>query len=120
MKYFKWETLEYTKRDGTVPVDEFLESLNAKHEAKVLRSISLLTEFGIQLGKPHIDHLEDGIYELRTKFSTNIFRTMMFHWYGNKIVLLHGFVKKTQKTPKSEIDRAKKYRADFIARNGRS
>ncbi|QKY69852.1 type II toxin-antitoxin system RelE/ParE family toxin [Lentibacillus sp. CBA3610] len=66
------------------------------------------------IGKPHVDYLEDDIYELRTKFSTNIFRTLFFHYRDGKLILLHGFTKKQQKTPRKEIIRAKKYRDDFL------
>lgn len=114
MEKLNWETVAYAKFNGEVPIDEFLNSLTPKQEAKVLRSIELLEEFGLGLGGPHIAYLEDGIYELRTKLSTNIFRTTLFHWDGNQIVLLHGFQKKMQKTPPMEIKRAKEYRDDYL------
>lgn len=118
MENYNWETIEYTKENGETPVDEFMDELNTKEEAKVLRSIALLEEFGLIIGMPHVRHLDDGIYELRTKFSSNIFRVTIFHWYKDKIVLLHGFKKKTQKTPPREIKRAKEYREDFLKQKG--
>lgn len=97
MEKLNWETVAYVKNNGEVPVDEFLNSLTPKQEAKVLRSIELLEEFGLGLGGPHIAYLEDGIYELRTILSTNIFRTTLFHWDGTQIVLLRGFQKKKRR-----------------------
>lgn len=113
-----WETIEYIKPNGEVPIVEYLQTLTPKHEAKVLRSIQLLENFGPKIGMPHVRPLEDGIYELRTQFSSNIFRTLFFHWHDNKLVLTHGFTKKTQKTPPQEIERAKQYRDDYLERKG--
>lgn len=114
----KWETQEYVRKNGRSPIRDYLSSLSTRHRVKVLRSIQLLEEFGPDLGMPHVRHLEDGIFELRTQFGNNIFRTIFFHWYENKLVLTHGFTKKTQKTPRSEIEKAKMYRADFLKRKG--
>ena len=63
-----------------------------------------------------------GIYELRIKFANDIARVFYFIYYNQEIVLLHGFVKKTMKIPKKELDRAKRYMNDFVRRseNGKS
>lgn len=114
MKKTQWETVPYIKANGEKPVSIFLDSLYPKEKAKVLRSIQLLEEFGMNLKGPHKDYLDDGIHELRTKLASNIFRVTLFHVEGNKIVLLHGFQKKTQKTPPREIARAKQYRDDYL------
>jgi len=112
----EWDVDFYEKENGEVPVGEFLSSLTFKDRAKVLRSIQLLEEFGIELKGPHCDHLGDGIYELRAKVSSNIQRVLYFHYENGRFILTHGFTKKTQKTPPREIDLAKKYRADFLKR----
>lgn len=114
----KWDTIEYITPNGRVLIEEYLDSLPSKHEAKVIRSICLLQEFGPSIGEPHVKHLTDGIYELRTKFSSNIFRCLFFHWHNNKLVITHGFTKKTEKTPTREIRKAQQYRADFLAQKG--
>lgn len=54
--------------------------------------------------------------ELRAKVGSDISRVMYFFVIGKKAVLTNGFIKKTQKTPKEEIERAKRYRADFLSR----
>ena len=61
-------------------------------------------------------NLEDGIFEIRTKFGSDITRVLYFFVIGRRIILTNGFVKKTQKTPASEIALAKQYRADYLSR----
>ncbi|SDY12912.1 type II toxin-antitoxin system RelE/ParE family toxin [Thermoactinomyces sp. DSM 45892] len=112
----KNQLIPYQKRDGTCPVDEFIDSLNQKDSAKVLRAMLILEELGLRAGAPLVKHLQDGIFELRVKQSSNIQRIMLFHWFQGNLILLHGFTKKTQKTPSSELERAKRYRADFLIR----
>ena len=58
-----------------------------------------------------------GLYELRIKFSSDIARIFYFTYHNNKFVLLHGFVKKTMKTPENEIKRARKYMEDYKRRS---
>ena len=59
--------------------------------------------------------LQDGIFELRVQETGNIYRVLYFFYIGKRIILTHGFVKKTQKTPPNEIKRAKQYRENFLA-----
>jgi len=61
-----------------------------------------------------VKHVADKIWELREESSTNIYRMMYFFYVGKKIVFLHGFQKKTPKTPKREIAIAIGRRDDFI------
>ena len=65
---------------------------------------------------PYSEALEEGIFELRAKVGSNICRVLYFFVVGRKIVLTNGFVKKTQKTPVSEIEKAKRFRADYLSR----
>lgn len=60
-----------------------------------------------------------GIFELRAKVGTDISRVLYFFYYEGRIVLTHGFIKKTQRTPAGEIEKAKKYRRDYIERHGK-
>lgn len=113
----QWIVENYIKKDGTEPVEEFLDALNPKDEAKMLRCIELLEEFGIHLPGPHKESLGNGLLELRAKVSTNITRIIYFHYENGRFILLHGFTKKDQKTPSSEIERAKRYRDDYLERN---
>lgn len=65
----------------------------------------------------HSRHLENGIFELRGKVGTDIVRVLYFFYYEGKIVFTNGFVKKTQKTPREKIRKAKEYRKDYIERS---
>ncbi len=106
----------YKDSAGRVPVREFLDSLDIKMRQKMLRSIQALQDMGISLRMPLSESLEDGIFELRAKVGTNISRVMYFFVIGNRAVLTHGFIKKTQKTPPREIERAKNIRDDYMKR----
>ena len=106
----------YDLPDGTEPVAAFLEGQSLKMSAKILRTIGLLEEFGPSLREPYSALLDDGIFELRTKIGSDITRVLYFFIEGKKVILTHGFVKKTQVTPPEEIDKAKRYRKDYLGR----
>lgn len=82
-------------------------------------TVRLLEEYGNELRLPYSRHLEDGIFELRAKVSSNITRVLYFFYVGQTIVLTNGFVKKTQKTPRAAIEQAKEYRKIFLEQEGR-
>lgn len=63
--------------------------------------------------KQFFKHLEDGIYEIRVKVRSDIYRIFCFFDAGRLIVLLHAFQKKSQKTPRKEIERAKLLRKKY-------
>lgn len=104
----------YVKPNGTIPVEEHLDSLPIKMRIKIMANIELLRKKGNMLRMPYTESLTDGIYELRTKLGSDIERVFFFFLDERKIILTHGFIKKTQKTPPAEIRRAKKYRADYL------
>lgn len=106
----------YEKENGDIPVEEFLLSLNVKMRAKLVGIMKILQEKGNLLREPYSKYLDDGIFELRGKVGSDISRVLYFFYYDGKIILTNGFVKKTQKTPKVEIERAKTYRDDYIER----
>ena len=113
-----WSIKFYETEDGHNYVKEFLDNIeDSKLKAKVLHDIGLLQQFGTKLPKPHADYLEDGIWELRTKQGSNIARTLYFTVSGKTIILLNGFVKKTQKTPPGVIKKAKDNRDDYVRRH---
>lgn len=109
----------YTDADGKCPIKAFLDGLDVKMRAKVLGRIELLEREGPGLGMPFSRHLDDGIFELRTPQGSNITRVLYFFFSGRKAILTNGFVKKTQRTPKREIELAKRSRRDWIERNER-
>ena len=107
----------YAAADGKEVMAEFLDSLPPKHQAKAFREIDLLERFGSSLKEPYVKHIDGEIWELRIRFSSDISRIFYFTWNFNTIVLLHGFVKKTQKTPRGEIETAQKRLLDYKSRH---
>ncbi len=85
--------------------------------AKLLGILEILQEKGNLLREPYSKHLEDGIFEIRGKVGTDISRVLYFFFYDRKIILTNGFIKKSQKTPKKEIQMAKNRRHDYIERS---
>lgn len=116
----KWEIEFYEKEDGEIPVENFLNTLPPKHQAKAIREIELLEEYGIHLPFPHTSAIkgEDykGLWELRIKVASDISRIFYFLHDGNRFVLLHGFVKKSDKTPVKELEIARNRRDDYRRR----
>ena len=106
----------YETEDGRTPTQEFLDSLEPKMNAKMVGLMEILEEKGYSLREPYSAPLEDGIFELRAVQGSNITRALFFFYIEGRIVITHGFIKKTQKTPKAQIELAKKYRADFLKR----
>ena len=106
----------YETEDGHQPAREFLLSLDVKMRAKLSDRISLLQDNGPRLREPYSKYLSEGIFELRAKSGTDITRVLYFFYAGRHIVLTNGFVKKSQKTPPGELERAKRYRADYLSR----
>ena len=115
-----FEVLFYEKSDGTYPAEEFILSQDSKMRAKLFRLLELLELKGNELREPYSKPLSDGIFELRAIQGNQITRVLYFFVVGKKVILTNGFVKKTQKTPKSEIELAKNYRADYERREGNS
>ena len=112
----EFEIIFYEEADGTEPAKEFILNLDLKMRAKMLRTIEMLKKNGNKLREPESKPLDDGIMELRAKVGSDISRVLYFFIIGKKAVLTNGFIKKTQKTPRSEIERAKRYRADYLSR----
>ncbi len=116
----EFTVIAYEKENGEAPVEDFLNSLDAKMRAKMFGMIVILQEKGNQLREPYSKHLDDGIFELRCKLGSNITRVLYFFYCEGRIVLTNGFVKKTQKTPKKELKLAKQRRADYMERMDKS
>ena len=108
----------YETTDGDKPAKDFLISLDNKMRAKMASMISLLQENGYNLREPYSKHLSEGIFELRAKVGSDITRVMYFFYIDRRVILTNGFVKKTKKTPLKELEKAKKYRQDYLRRKG--
>ena len=84
--------------------------------ARYLHLTDLMLEFGCNLGMPHTRPLEDGLFELRIKSKEGIARAIYCARSEKRIVMLHVFVKKTQKTPKRELRIAMRRMKEVIGR----
>ena len=74
--------------------------------ADFLRVVELIEEFGPTIGRPHTAPLGQGLFEIRAKGKEGIGRSIFCTIKDRKIIILHSFVKKTQKIPQKEIDKA--------------
>lgn len=106
--FFKTET-------GNEPVREWLKEL-PKNARKIIGEDLKTVQFGWPLGMPLVRKLEAGLWEVRSKLDNGIAR-VIFTVVDQLIVLLHGFIKKSQKMPEKELDLARKRRK--ILRGGK-
>ncbi|MBU2528995.1 MAG: type II toxin-antitoxin system RelE/ParE family toxin [Candidatus Omnitrophota bacterium] len=103
----KFTCVFYETESGTKPVEEFIDALDKSSWDKFDFKKGLLENNGPALRKPHTSPLGDGIFELKFIGKEGQIRVLFFFWYKKVIVFLHGFVKKTQKTPAKELRIAK-------------
>ena len=111
----------YKTQSGKTPVADFLDSLNAKQAKKVTWVLHLI-ENSKRVPKEYFKKLSgtSGIWEVRVQSGSNIFRLLGFIDKGRFVVLTNGFQKKSQKTPKNEIQIAEQRKSDFLLRKGES
>ena len=109
----------YKDKKGKEPVLDYLRELIHKNDKesrikanKIQDYIEILSQYGTQAGAPYVIHLAGAIWELCPLRD----RLLFIAWHNGSFVLLHTFMKKTQKTPKREIEQAKKELADIIKR----
>jgi len=110
----------YRDKNKKEPVKEYIIELANKKDKdsriklnKIMEYVKALSEYGTQIGEPYIKHLDGEIWELRPLRDRILFAA----WNGNGFVLLHIFIKQTQKTPQREIERAKRNLADHQERS---
>ena len=112
----KYQVIFFEKENGEIPAEAFINALDVKMAARIYRLLIMVANNGPELREPHSKHLEDGIFELRAKVGSNITRVLYFFFVGRRVIITNGFVKKTQKTPKAEIEKAKVYRQEYRQR----
>ncbi|NQY10557.1 MAG: type II toxin-antitoxin system RelE/ParE family toxin [Flavobacteriales bacterium] len=100
------------------PTEIFLNGLSGKQAQKVIWVMQLIEQMQI-LPQTYLKKLihTDDIWEIRATFANDIFRILGFFNKENNFVTTHGFIKKTQKTPKKEIILAEKYKKDYLNRS---
>jgi len=111
-----WTVEYYRDSKGNEPVADFIDALPNETQAKVFRIIDLLGEYGVLLKEPYTKQIRGKIRELRVKDHQGAIRVLYFTYTGRRFILLHGFIKKTEKTPLREIELAEKRMNDFINR----
>ena len=93
---------------------EFFEKQNKKVQAKIIWTFDLIEDLQ-RVPETYLKHLENtnGLYEIRVQHGSDIFRIFCFFDEGQLVVLANGFQKKTQKTPKQEIEIAQKIKEEY-------
>jgi phage-related protein len=93
---------------------EFFDKQSKKVRAKIVWTLDLIEELP-RVPETYLKHIEstDGLYEIRIQQGSDIFRIFCFFDQGQLVVLVNGFQKKTQKTPKNEIYLALKFKAEY-------
>ena len=117
-----YEVEFFHDQTGKSEIIEYLDELNNKGKTsknerinrdKILAYILVLKQYGTRIGHPVVKHIDGSLWELRPLAN----RIFFFYWKDNKFVLLHHFIKKTRKTPQSEIEQARIKMKDFITRS---
>lgn len=110
----------YRDRNGREPVKTYFESLSTRKDkdsriklTKIRDYLKVLSEYGTRAGEPYVKHLDGDIWELRPLRDRILFAA----WDGQSFVLLHCFMKQTQKTPPQEIEKAKRNLSDYQKRS---
>jgi phage-related protein len=111
-----WTTEFFKTDEGESPVAEFLNGLDLKTRARFRWSMEQLRVRNVLARPPLVRHLEGDLWELREESQTNIYRVVYVFHTGRRIVFLHGFQKKSQKTPARVLETARQRYQDFLRR----
>lgn len=106
----------YQAKSGKCSVEEFIDSLSESSCRQYFSKVDLLETFGHKLPMPHAKKIEnkEKIYELRFNDRAGVVRILYFFFDGNNIIFTNAFVKKTQKTPRKEIETAINRKRSFL------
>ncbi len=117
-----FDILFYKDKTGNSEIINYLDELQEKaktdknariNREKILAYMAALAKYGTRIGKPFVKHIDGNLWELRP-LSNRIF---FLYWKDNQFVFVHHFIKKSQKTPKKEIEKARKNIKNFLERN---
>lgn len=113
----------YSDKNGNSEIIEYVKELNKNNSKdnriklqKINMYIELLSKYGLKLSEPYMKKLEGEIWELRPLRDRILFAS----WYNNKFILLSVFRKQTEKTPKAEIEKAKRLLEDYKKRSDKN
>ncbi len=111
----------YEDKYGKSEIKDYIRSLQQNQSKdskikfnKIISYMRLLSENGLSIGEPYIKYLNNEIWELRPLKD----RILFTYWNNNRFILLSIFAKKTQKTPRNEIEKAKRLLKDYRERSG--
>ncbi len=110
-----YEIIFYSDKRGRCRTDEFLDELQPKIKAKVEKWMEKLEEEGPSLPRPFAVVVRGISRVLRIVFGSNLYRFLYF-FFGKRIVITHGFVKKTKRILPGEIEKAERMMQDFLQR----
>ena len=117
MHFERYICVFYETPGGKFPVEVFISSLTLDAQDKFLYKKELLEYFGPGLRYPHTKGIGGGIFELRFKGKEGQIRVLFFFCHKRRIILVYGFCKKTQKTPRKEIKIAAERMNEYIKRS---
>jgi phage-related protein len=112
----RWIIDFYESASGKYPVEEFIDSLEVKSQARIAKTLDLLEEFGIELGMPYTRYLEKQLWELRIREGRNRYRIIYFLHTERTFILLHGFSQKTDAVSRADIEIARNRRDEYLSR----
>jgi phage-related protein len=98
----KWQITFYSEK-----VEQETLNFPSGILANFLHIVEMIEEFGPMLGKPYTASMGGGLFEIRAKGKEGIGRSLYCVLKGREVIILHSFIKKSQKTPKKELDLAK-------------
>ena len=110
------KAIYYEDLKGRRCVKDFINRFEEKTRAKILARIEFLEEHWFEVRRPFVDKIDRDLYELRVEFAWNNIRVLYAYMFKDYIVLLHGFVKKTDKIPETDKQKARTRMIDFQAR----
>ena len=114
----EWSIVFYHDDERSSPIREFLESLDQEAQQSIGWAIEQLRVRNVQAREPLVRHLEGKIWELRREVRRNTYRLLCFFFRGRKIVIVHGFQKKTAQMPRRELALAQERYAVFVREQG--
>src|SRR3972149_3616007 len=112
----EWVIEYYVTDNEKYPVKDFVDSLSPDGKAKYIFISDLLEQYGIAVREPYLKAIKGKrkLFEMRIKDKSNIHRIIYFVYTGKTLILLHGFTKKTQRTPAKEIRIAETRMKDYL------
>ena len=112
------EIIFYESDFGDKPVEEFIASLESSARAKVVRSLEMLRTLPVIPAKFWSKLSDQKLWEVRAEYAGNIYRVLATTAKGNRVILLHGFQKKSQKTPRQDMEIAQQRQKRYFQRHG--